>query len=95
MDFIIKLYQYPTNVDIFTFGSNAEKKSKSRISLQLQVRCTWALPSLVGAPSEGGGALQALGLGLEDGGGQLLQAAAQQVGGLLGPLVPRKLLASR
>lgn len=48
---------------------------------------------LIGALPEGGGALQgALGLVLEDGRGELLQAAAQQVRGFLSPLVPCKLL---
>jgi len=48
---------------------------------------------LIGALPERRGSLQgALGLVLEDGGGELLQAAAQQVGGFLSPLVPGKLL---
>lgn len=60
-----------------------------------QGTCPISQAALLGALAEGGGALQGatLVLVLKDGRGELLQAAAQQVRGLLGPLVAGKLLA--
>lgn len=57
--------------------------------------CVVTVVGLVDPSPEGGGVLQSLGLVLEDGRGELLQCAAQQVGCFLSPLMSGELPAPR
>lgn len=85
-------------MDIREFDFNVSTECKELMNAPprfVTCTCVVTVVGLVHPPSEGGGVLQSLGLVLEDGRGELLQGAAQQVGCFLSPLMSGKLPAPR